>query len=795
MDAGELRVWLLGRIRVTRGGVDLELGRPQRRAVLAWLALAGGRPLGLDDLVAALWPAGPPPSATNIVQTHIKHLRRLLEPDRPARTTCRLLPSVGTGYRLALDPDSVDLFRFRRLAERARAAHRSGDPAGAGDLAGEALRLWRPPPADLPELARHPGVAAATAEADLMSSWRVSRPVADTTAPVPEQLPPDLEIVTGRGEQLRWLDTLVCRSTAPRVAVISGPAGIGKTALAVHWAHRVAAHFPDGQLHADLAGPVRPDEVLRAFLIALGVAPHRVPVDLSARIGRYRSLLAGRRVLVVLDGARRADQVRPLLPGTAGCVVLVTGRDDLPGLVTDGARSVALPLLTAAEARDLLATRLGTARMAAAPEAVDRIVEACAGLPLALALVAAHAVTRPDVPLPELSGRLRPGGVIPWSCRDLEPDAAVLFRRLGVHPGPDVSTAAAAALADLPADRVTRALGELTGAGLAVEHRAGRFALPDLVRAHAAHLAGAADRCAALARVAEHYLRRADAGPEWFATEHAVLLAMLGALAAHGLDRHVCDLARRMAPYLDDRAGQVVVLRAALGAAERLGDRPAQARTHRALARAYSRLDRHGAARRELGHALARYTALGDDAGRADTELSLAEVSLTESRLAEVSPAGAGGRVRAALAHAERALDLHEAAGHPRGRATALTTVGRCHGLLGDHDHALTYCVRALRVHEDLGDRRGAADAWDAMGDANRGLARYRSATRCYRRAVALFAELGDRFAEATSSTRLGDNHRAAGDLLAARRTWSTALAILTDLDHPDAERVRARMR
>jgi tetratricopeptide (TPR) repeat protein len=263
---------------------------------------------------------------------------------------------------------------------------------------------------------------------------------------------------------------------------------------------------------------------------------------------------------------------------------------------------------------------------------------------------------------------------------------------------------------------------------------------------------------------------------EWFATEHHVLRAMIDEAASHGFDRMVCDLAWYMTSYLDRRANwtdQAFVQRTALAAADRLVDRPLQARTHRGLARAYSRLGRHEDARHELSQALARYEALGDDAGRAHTEMSLADSCERQ------------GRYQDALAHAERALGLYDSADYQPGKANALNAVGWCHALLGDHARALAYCARALRLHQRLGDRRGYA---------NQGLARYGPATHCFQRAVTLFRDVGDRFAEATSLTRLGDNRRAAGDLLTCRADWSKALTILTELNHPHAEQVRARL-
>ncbi|MFC7545674.1 BTAD domain-containing putative transcriptional regulator [Plantactinospora sp. GCM10030261] len=942
--SGELRLCLLGRVRLWQDGTELPVGPPQRRAVLALLALAEGQPVGRDELVDALWPTDPPPTVSNVVQTHVKHLRRLLEPDRPARASSRLLPSVGTGYRLAVGPSMVDLdlMRFRERVAEVRVAIGTGDHSRIGEATRRALDLWQPPLADLPALGAHPRVAALTAEAQLLLSWHVdaairsgraedvlalvreqarSRPLDEqaqaqlmrcylavgrrseafavyedtrkrlvdelgvdpgtvlveahrdvleperitapagtpASAPVPAQLPPDTPAFTGRVGPLRWLDDLLdIRSDgAPLVAVVTGTAGVGKTTLAVHWTHRVADRFPDGQLYADLrgfdagVGPMRSDEVARSFLATLGVSPDRIPADLTAQVGLYRSLLAGRRMLILLDNARLADQVRPLLPGSAGCLVLVTSRNQLPGLVAAGARPLDLDLMTSTEARQMLISRIGSERVGREPEAIGQLAAACARLPLALAIVAARASTQPQLPLAALSSQIRAGDgdltafadedeafdvrvVFSSSYRVLSAEAAALFRMLGLHPGPDIAITAAAALVDVPVHKVRPSLAQLARAHLVVEHRPGRFGCHDLLRAYAAELVREVDpepvRRDALRRMLDHYVAWAatadrlispyrhpgpapsrpgsgsgdadgtpeapapdEAGPPgdadaafaWFATEHPALLALIDQAIEAGLNREVCELAWHLTSFLDRRGywhDQAAVQRIALTAADRLGDRALQARTHRGLARAYTRLGRHEDAGRELRQALDRFEALGDDAGRANTEMSLADSC--ERR----------GHHREALTHAQRALALYEGAGYRPGQANALNAVGWCHALLGDHARALTYCTRALRLHQRLGDRRGAADTWDSIGYANHGLARYGPAARCFQRAVLLFREVGDRFAEAMSLLRLGDTHQAAGDADAGRVGWSQALEILTELNDPRAAEARRRL-
>ncbi|MBG0561180.1 AfsR/SARP family transcriptional regulator [Actinoplanes aureus] len=348
-----------------------------------------------------------------------------------------------------------------------------------------------------------------------------------------------------------------------RVAVITGPPGVGKSALAVHWGHRARHHFPDGQLHLNLRGYDRcdvmsPEEAARNLIVAL-VPDRPVPAGLDARAGLLRSLLAGRRMLLVLDNARDADHVRPLLPGTDGCAVVVTSRDRLIGLVaTPGALPVPLEALDGDDARELLAGRLGAGRLAAEPCTVAGLMDATAGLPLALVTVAARAAMRARQPLAELAAEISasrldglrgpdeatdPSSVFSWSYRALSPDAARLFRLFGAFPGPDISAAAAASLiGDAPGHAETAggaagtsgdtarssrpagaggsageafgaaaALAELVAASLISEHRPGRYDMHELLRAYAESLLPRAERDPAVRRLLDHHLHTGHA--------------------------------------------------------------------------------------------------------------------------------------------------------------------------------------------------------------------------------------------------------------------------------------------
>ena len=333
----------------------------------------------------------------------------------------------------------------------------------------------------------------------------------------PAQLPPDVAGFVDRTESLDEIDAAGeagSRRTATTIAVIAGSPGVGKTALAVHWAHRRRKRFPDGQLYLNLRGfdpaaaTVAPADALREFLEALGVRPSRMPTAVASRVGLYRSLLADRRMLVVLDNARSEDQVRPLLPGAPGCQVLVTSRNTLTGLVAaEGAHAVEVGLLDEGNARALLAGRLGWDRLAAEPSAAERLIAGCAGLPLALAVMAARAATVPEPPLamlvedlsrtrgaldaftgPDAATDLR--AVFATSYRALDPPAARLFLVLGAAADPGASAAAVAGLAGIPLTYARRVLAELVRSHLVSEHIPAQYAVHDLLRAYAHELLG-----------------------------------------------------------------------------------------------------------------------------------------------------------------------------------------------------------------------------------------------------------------------------------------------------------------
>jgi DNA-binding SARP family transcriptional activator len=339
--------------------------------------------------------------------------------------------------------------------------------------------------------------------------------------PPPRLLPPPTPIFVGRAAELQELTGLLeAWSAAPgatMTATISGAAGVGKTALAVHWANQVARAFPDGQLYLNLNGfgpsgsPVTREGAVSRVLEAMQVPSAAIPSSLEGRIGLYRTLLSERRMLIVLDNARDAGQVRPLLPGGAGSLVLVTSRSSLAGLVAlDGARTITLRVLTEPEARQMIADRLGPGPAAADPAATGQLIEACGRLPLALAIATALIAIRPARSLTTVVTSLRRAAsrldilnagdatadlrtAFGRSYQALSPDAARMFRLLAKHPGPDISAVSAAGLAGLPSARAGEALTELADLHLLDEHVPGRFAFHDLLRLYAAEMHGTVD--------------------------------------------------------------------------------------------------------------------------------------------------------------------------------------------------------------------------------------------------------------------------------------------------------------
>ncbi|HEY6493658.1 MAG TPA: tetratricopeptide repeat protein, partial [Trebonia sp.] len=536
-----------------------------------------------------------------------------------------------------------------------------------------------------------------------------------------------------------------------------------------------------------------------------------------------------------------ADQVRPLLPGSPGCMVLVTSRSQLTGLVVEGARPVPLDVLDAREAAELVASRLGAERAEAESAAVAAIVEHSAGLPLALSVTCARAVAGPTLRLADLAaeladarGRLdalRTGekttdlrAVFSWSADKLSEQAARMFRLLGLHHGPDISAAAAASLAGITPAAARTALAELTRASLLTEDAAGRFGCHDLLRAYAAELAGATlsadERDLARRRVFDHYVQAAyaaaarlyparvrvpppapldgvtaeefsgadayDAALAWFEAEHRVLRNVIEQAAARRRDEYCWKLAWYWAPLLHRRGRMHEVLAVqstAVLAAGRLGDRDALAHVHCELGHVTGRLGDYEAADEHLRQALDLFTDLGDRASVGLVRYGLAVLLTQQNRYDD------------ALDHAVEALRLRRSLADAAAIAYSENEVGWILAHLGQPDAALWYCRRALEMHAESGSRTGVADTLDSIAYAHDQLGEYEQSIAHYERALAMYRLLGDPQGEATSLLQLGDAQLSSGQPDAARGSWERALALLGQVPGADTSEVSERLR
>ena len=625
-------------------------------------------------------------------------------------------------------------------------------------------------------------------------------PVDLSVRAVPCQLPAAAAHFTGRSAQLARLAGLLNQTSAGRGAVvisaIGGTAGVGKTTLAVHFAHQAADRFPDGQLYVNLRGydadePLSATDALAGFLRALGVAGGEIPSGLDERAAAYRSLLANRRTLVVLDNAHSAEQVRPLLPGTAASLVLVTSRDSLAGLVArDGAIRLELDALPAADALALLRALLGP-RVDTEARAAAALAEQCGRLPLALRVAAELAAARPQAPLADLVGELtderrrldllRAGGdgatgvrvVLSWSYRHLEPCAARAFRLLALHPGADFDPYVAAALTGNTYEEVCELLQRLSCAHLLRPTEAGRYAMHDLLRVYGRELAaaeeGATGRHAALISLLDHYLHTAAAAMNTLhpaeatrrprLTESQVILApvMQSAAATSWLNAERPNLVAASTLAAEQSPGHAIAL---AGTLER-----------------YLNLGFHlDDAHLIHGYAL-RAARLGGD--RAAEATALSHLGFLE---------WLRGRYPQAIDHQQLALSLWQQAGDRLGVARASHRMALTERSLGHFEAAVEHAARALAISRDEGDRLGQNRALQLLGMLEEKQGRWIVAADHFRQVLALAQALGDRLAQSTSVKALGVIELRLGRLDAAAEHFERALTLCQQTGNVDGQ-------
>ncbi|SEP98531.1 AfsR/SARP family transcriptional regulator [Lentzea albida] len=685
------------------------------------------------------------------------------------------------------------------------------------------------------ELGTEPGARLREAQDEVLSGETPGSRV------VPRQLPPAHPHFVGREAELaRLTEVVAARPGEPvLISAINGIGGVGKTVLAVQWAHQVAHRFPDGQLHVDLRGfdtraePLDPHAAIRVFLQAMGVGEDDLPSSGDALVALYRSVLAGRRVLVLLDNARDADQVRPLLPGGTGNLVLITSRDHLSGLVDRaGARPVALDVMDDQAAVALLAGRIGAERTAAEPDAVARLVERCAGLPLALGIVAARAaygdrltvlaeelererLDALDVDDPTTAVR----AVFSWSLRSVSGEAATMFTVLGLHPGPDFTVEAAASLAASPVARAGTVIAELVAGSLLTEVGGGRYSRHDLLRDYAAERAAelpAAQRSAALGRMFDHYLHTSLVASDWLAAapvdwtplappaDGAEVVALPDLAAAHSwydrenqvLQRVVSvmvaanadDLAWRLAYSLHlylVNGGRLAEAEAVetlgLEAAQRLDDAFALARLHRSLAGVHVAQRDFPKAEVQIRAAMRCEVLLGREDGQSNLARGLAYVYENQGR---------DGDALAVLLETYRLVERCS----PREQASLRAELGRAYHRAGDHERGLALCLTAdewfREEYRDLptspmtGVRQTIADIYLKLG-------RVEEAVRHHTDAVGMMRVMRETLDLADALTELAGAHTAAGDRSSAREALAEALDIFERLEDKRAAEVR----
>ena len=779
-----------------------------------------------------------------------RRLAHLLEQVREGRLVADLAVGRVTDVLADLEPAiAVDPLREKLRELQVRALWQAGRNAEAL----EAYRSARDVLAD--ELGIDPGEALQDLQRRILAGEpheALPFEVGDsppTSGVSPAQLPPSPSVLVGRAAETHWMRERVVGGQV-RLVTITGMGGVGKTTLALSWAHELAADHPDGQLYVDLRGfdpttsPTSPSDVLHGFLSALGVADAAVPEVLDDQVALYRSLVSTRRLLVVLDNARDADQVRPLLPGGASCSTLVTSRNPLVGLVaTNGAHPVPLDVFAKTDSVDYLRSELSTPRIDAEPEAVERLVRMCAGLPLALAIVAARARVNPRFLLADLADdvaahgaqALRAGdaaadinAVFSWSYGALTPAAAQLFRHLALHPAATIGRAAISSLGVLSSTETDRLLAQLLGAQLLTEQRPGRYSMHDLVRSYAQSLTTDEDeRRLVLRRALDHYLHTAvgmtavvfpgrpiepipepapgvvpesldtrDEAIAWLDSEQAVLSEIVAEADRRGFDEHVRLLAWTLLIPQILRGmfrDAIAMHRLALLSANRSGDQLWIGILNLDLGVAFESIDQHEQVVEHAERALSAFAHAPDPIREAHTFGLLAHSHDTI------------GEVERGSQYRERAAGMFRSVGDDAGEgfvlfneATTLLDQANDADRADRAARAVTLLVRArmlLRAENHL--------PWAALAAANLGQAYADSgelaqAHSVLNEAVDELAAHGEVVGRARALLTLGDVLDRLGDRERAELHWRQAAGLLEEHDpqggHDRADRVRVRV-
>jgi DNA-binding SARP family transcriptional activator len=692
------------------------------------------------------------------------------------------------------------------------------------------------------ELGIDPGAELQAAFQTVLTPARPDAPAVTHTVR-PAQLPPDLPAFAGRRAELKHLESLLPSKGLVTVA-IDGMPGSGKTTLAVHWAHSVAGRFPDGQLYVNMRGfdpnhnELPPAEALRGFLDALGVHPARVPSTVDAQSALYRSLLSDRRVLVLIDNARDVADVRPLLPGAAGCHVIVTSRNRMSGLVaSEGAYPVTLHSLSYDDARETLLRRLGPEKVDAEPDAVEEIIALCGRLPLALAIVAARAAAYPHFPLSAIITKLgQAKGTLAgfrdddaldvqtafsWSYRILTPAAAQLFRLLSLHSGPDISVGAAASLAGQSVPATQSLLEELTRTRFLTEHELGRYIAHELIRAYGIDQRNQFDspdeQREALGRLLDYYLHSSyaaylrmqptqvaapppaprpgvvpeeitgfSAALDWFNAERLVLGLLVKTAADEGLSHHSWTLAITLQQFYQRRGlahDWESTMATGLAAAMDAADKPGQALMHRSIAGAYFMLNRTDFSLEHLRQAEKLFGELGYTIEHAYLYSNFGTVL------------GKLGEYQNAIGYHQRALALYELAGERKGTAVSLHMIASCQAKLGDHLAAIQPITQAMQIYGEVQDLHGEGNCWAALGEIHHDLGDYPRAAHCFRLAADIYRQVDADVEVADALLSLGDTLDAASAPIEAQISWRAALAVFDKLRLPVGDQVRARLR